>query len=68
MGFINRAQRFTGSNYLDVNSPFKTDITQERRSNKIFLMEINKYKCINVQTLQSQVQDSGENEKTHEET
>ena len=23
IGFINRAQRFTGSNYLDVDSPFK---------------------------------------------
>ena len=31
-------------------------------------MEINKYKCINRQTLQSQVQDSVENEETHEET
>ena len=31
-------------------------------------MEINKYKRINVQTLQSQVQDSVENEETHEET
>ena len=33
-----------------------------------FLMEINKYKHINVQTLQSQVQDSVENEETHEES
>ena len=35
---------------------------------KLILMELNKYKCINVQTLQSQVQDSVENYKTHEET
>ena len=33
-----------------------------------FLMEINKYKRINMQTLQPQVQDSVENEETHEET
>ena len=32
-----------------------------------FLLEINKYKYINVQTLQSQVQDSVEKHKTHEE-
>ena len=32
------------------------------------LMEINKYKHINVQTLQSQIQDSVENKETHEET
>ena len=31
-------------------------------------MEINKYKCINVQTLQSKIQDSVENKETHEET
>ena len=31
-------------------------------------MEINKYKLINVQTLQSQTQDSLEYEKAHEET
>ena len=31
-------------------------------------MEINKYKRINVRTLQPQVQDSVENEETHEET
>ena len=31
-------------------------------------MEINKCKCINVQTLPSQVQDSVENDETHEET
>ena len=31
-------------------------------------MELNEYKRINVQTLQSQVQDSVENEETHEET
>ena len=31
-------------------------------------MEINKYKPINVQTVQSQVLDSVENDKTHEET
>ena len=31
-------------------------------------MEINKYKCINVQTLQQQIQESVENEETHEET
>ena len=33
-----------------------------------FLMKVNKYKCINVQTLPSEVQDSVENDKTHEET
>ena len=33
-----------------------------------FLMDLNKYKCINMPTLQSQVQDSVENYKTHEET
>ena len=33
-----------------------------------FLMEIYKHKCINMQTLQPQVQDSVENEETHEET
>ena len=33
-----------------------------------FLTKIKKYKCINVQTLQSQVQDSVEKDKTHEET
>ena len=33
-----------------------------------FLMEINKYKHINMQTLQSQVQDLVENEETPEET
>ena len=33
-----------------------------------FLMEINEYKHMNVQTLQSQVQDSVENEETHGET
>ena len=33
-----------------------------------FLMEINKYKHINMQTSQSQIQDSVENKKTHEET
>ena len=33
-----------------------------------FLMEINKYKHINLQTLQSQVQDSVENLETHKET
>ena len=26
MGFINRAQRFTGSNYLDVESPFTKNV------------------------------------------
>ena len=31
-------------------------------------MEINKYKHFNVQTLQSQIQDSVENKETHEET
>ena len=31
-------------------------------------MEINRYKHINMQTLQSQVQDSVGNEETHEET
>ena len=31
-------------------------------------MEINKYKRINVKTLQSQIQDSVENKETHEET
>ena len=31
-------------------------------------MEINKYKHINVQTLQSQIQDSVENKEAHEET
>ena len=34
----------------------------------ILLMEINKYKHIYMQTLQSQVQDSVGNEETHEET
>ena len=33
-----------------------------------FVMKINEYKCINVQTLQSQVQDLVENEETPEET
>ena len=33
-----------------------------------FLMEINQYKHIKVQVLQSQVQDSVENDETHEET
>ena len=33
-----------------------------------FLMEINKYKHINVKTLQSQVQNSVENKETHKET
>ena len=28
MGFSNRAQRFTGSNYLDVDSPFKDHFTK----------------------------------------
>ena len=46
---------------------FKTDNSQERWSNKKKLMEINQYKCINVQTLQSQVQDSVGNEELHEE-
>ena len=32
------------------------------------MMEINKYKLINVQTLQSHIQDSMENKVTHEET
>ena len=31
-------------------------------------MEINKYKHINIQTLQSQIQDSVENKEAHEET
>ena len=31
-------------------------------------MEINKYNCINVQTLQSPIQDSVEIKETHEET
>ena len=33
-----------------------------------FLMKINKYKCIIGQTLQSQIQESVENEETYEET
>ena len=33
-----------------------------------YLMEINKYKRNNMQTLQSQAQESVENEETHEET
>ena len=32
------------------------------------LLQINKYKCINVQSLQPQVQNSVESDKTHEET
>jgi excinuclease UvrABC helicase subunit UvrB len=35
---------------------------------KQILMEINKYKHINVQTLQSQIQDSVENKEAQEET
>ena len=34
---------------------------------QLFFMEINKCKCINVQTFSSQVQNSVENDKTHEE-
>ena len=35
---------------------------------QLFFFMKKKCKCINVQTLQSQVQDSVENDKTHEET
>ena len=32
------------------------------------MIEIKKYKCITVQKMQSQIQDSVENKETHEET
>ena len=47
---------------------FKPIILIKDEAIQHFLMELKKYKCINVQTLQSQVQDSVENYKTHEET
>ena len=43
MGFNNCAQRFTGSNYLDVDRPLDEDIDyqdcEERCTNKFELME-----------------------------
>ena len=47
---------------------FKQIIVKKYEAGPDFLMEINKYKHINMQTLQSQIQGSVENEEKHEET
>ena len=45
----------------------KQIILKKNKALQNFLMEINKYKCINMQTLHSEVMDSVENYKIHEE-
>ena len=50
------------------NDDLKQIILTKDKAIQNFLMEINKYKHMKVQTLQSQVQDSVENEEIPEET
>ena len=59
----------TLQNRKDLEAVFQIIIVDLKQiiKRKGFLMEINKYKCINMQKMQSKVQDSVENKETHEE-
>ena len=71
--FMEDFQKSSKKKDLEVVLQIKIDnliqiIVKKDKALQNFLIEINKYKRINMQTLQSQVKDSVENYKIHEET